>query len=145
MPERIEIELHCTHLPQGNSLLALQEGEGRVQVTSTVDRDSVLFRLSIEARPRRGVDEWDFGGKFVHGVAGERFLYLCWCREEEGRSVWYSRTKVPLHLLSQDALNQAIESQAPLRALLILVNEKGRLQSGTIKPPYVQWEVAPRG
>jgi len=81
----------------------------------------------------------DFRGPYVHGRAGDRFLYLSWGLGESADDfTMFARAKLPLGQIP-DQLLQAAEDGAVLVGELEATNAKGEPASGTIRAPALTW------
>ena len=85
---------------------------------------SLHFVCEASVKPSRTADVPDFGGSFVHGSSGARFLYLS-LRQPGG--AWIRRLKVPLAGITWAQIEDA--NGLPSGALVALVSGAG---SGTV-------------
>ena len=83
----------------------------------------------------------DFGGAYVHGRPGDRFLYLSWgLGESADEFTMFARAKLPLGQIP-DELLRAAQDGAVLVGELEATNAKGEPASGTIRAPALTWKL----
>ena len=67
----------------------------------------------------------DFAGPAVHGKRGERFFYLSWSGEKDGRCERFRRTKIHLRDLTAAQVSRATKSGGVLVARIHAVAKDG--------------------
>ena len=73
----------------------------------------------------------DFGGPFVHGKKGERFVYLSWGDGSGESFTMFRRAKL--------MLDDAPESDGTVVARVRLTDAKGLPMCARLKPPALSW------
>lgn len=73
----------------------------------------------------------DFGGPFVHGKKGERFVYLSWGDVVGDSFTMFRRAKL--------ILNEAPASDGTVVARVKLTDGKGMPMCARLKPPALEW------
>lgn len=94
------------------------------------DAASAEWSFDVTTRPQ------DFGGPFVHGKRGDRFLYLSWGTvDAAGTFTMFRRAK--LHFA--DIPPELLASGRPLVARLGLTDSCGNPLCARVRPPTVSW------
>jgi hypothetical protein len=89
------------------------------------DDGAVAFTLPVTARLSASDAEVDFGGAFVHGRPGERFLYLGY--RVVGAKDWLRRWKIPLAALTAPQVREAAGGKALLGRISATSGSTARL------------------
>lgn len=106
------------------------------------DAEEAVFDLTLDVvlGGSRGVD---FRGPYLHGKAGERFIYLSWgAVAEDGRFEMFRRAKLHLAPLDEQAVQQALDKAEVMEARLDLTDQRGGPLCASVRPPTVRWQVA---
>ncbi len=118
--------------------LGIQEGQEVVGVLMSSE-PAPRFRGHLDVIP--AADGFRLGGPFVHGPAGDRFIYLAWIHLK-GRQTM-SRIKLRLADIDPDLILQARDGGGVLVGKVRLTNDQGKPASGSLRPPLVTWSVEP--
>lgn len=95
--------------------------------------DEITFHVPLRLR-----EGGDWGGPYVQGARGERFVYLCWGeRTEAGAWDGFRRAKIPLSGIT------AATPGATVEAHLRLTDARGGPACATLKAPAVEWAKGP--
>jgi hypothetical protein len=116
-PPSIAVEERPAEFGLQDNTQALQPGVARADA-------SLCFSCEAIVKLHRQTGAPDFGGAFIQGPAGGRFLYLSW-RAPGG--AWIRRLKIPLAGVTWEQVAQAARS--PAGVLLARVSGAG---SGTV-------------
>ena len=105
-PTRIRLQMTCTAAPPTTyngqpTEFGLQDKQQTLYPGTLLPDGALLFACEVAVRPHATTSAPDFGGAFVHGPAGARFLYLGW-RPPGG--AWIKRVKIPLAPISWEQL-----------------------------------------
>lgn len=121
--------------------------------TELVPGDAPSATWRIDVRLKRGADgSVDFGGRFVHGRRGDRFLYLNWGTvADDGSFELFRRAKLMLSDIDPSMLAKATRAKAagdPDREPLIvctvdLTDDCGNPRCARLRAPHIGWEVVP--
>jgi hypothetical protein len=137
----IHLVFVCRDLPPGEALrLGIQRGT--VVIDDVLgEGDEIPFSFSVTVRPRQG--GIDFGGPFVQGRPGERFVYLCWgTRDEAGGWEMERRAKIPLVGITPAQAETAGRTGQPIEAALEMTDARGRPVCASYPPDRIAWRVA---
>ncbi|MCB5909691.1 DUF5990 family protein [Streptomyces pinistramenti] len=95
---------------EGPAGVGLQDTSGGLAEGVSAPDGSVRYEVDLTLRERKvsGVQRVDFGGPFVHGPAGERFLYLSF--RGSGEEPWYRRSKIILPAVDEVAGKKEIHA-----------------------------------
>ncbi|HMO66702.1 MAG TPA: DUF5990 family protein [Verrucomicrobiota bacterium] len=131
-PPRLAIRLICEDLPPGrfkgcdgrrNIRVDLQTKDGLVAGTPA-GRDALAWTTQVTVK--RGADGTaDFAGPAVHGKRGERFFYLSWSGERDGRREMFRRAKVHLRDVTSTQVAKALKAGGMLTARVHAVAKDG--------------------
>lgn len=142
----IRLEIICSILPGLESnehkqvRLGLQVGRG-VEQDVPGNSETAKFSMFIEVVAGKGEHLLDFRGPAVHGIAGDRFIYLSWGERDGETWAMFARAKLkitgPLNLLAP----QALASQLPVVAELEMTGAKGGPLCASIKSDAIRWSV----
>src|SRR5262245_29263487 len=116
----------------------------RAEVVGLVPGDATraVFDLNLDAVTDDG--GLDFRGPFVHGKRGERFVYLSWGQVgPDGAFEMFRRAKLHLSALAEEDVARAVETGSRIDAVLELTDERGGPLCAAVRPPRVQWRLAP--
>jgi hypothetical protein len=84
----------------------------------------------------------DFRGLWVHGKAGERFLYLSWGEVDDlGHFFGFRRAKLWLTTIGEEMLQEALASEAAIEGRLPLTDGKGGPICASVRPPVISWSL----
>jgi len=126
--------LRCRDLPgttfDGRTAVRLGVQRGPREVVDDVPAtgNEITFRVPLRVRPGH-----DFGGPFVQGRPGERFVYLCWGeRGEDG--AWDGFRRAKLSLSDVPAVPDTV-----VEARLRLTDAKGGPECGTLRGAAIEW------
>ena len=104
--------------------------------------DEATFDLTVDLV---GDDQGtDFRGPFVQGRRGERFIYLTWGElAPDGTFEMFRRAKLHLSALPDQDLAHAAATGATIEATLALTDARGGPVCAAVRPPQVEWRLAP--
>lgn len=152
----ISILLTCNNLPDPDEQpivgdagavlirrLGIQHGKIVLQDRSlnrVAETDEMVFEAVVETR---GLNPPDFGGGFVHGRLGERFLYLSWGDRDAATDEWLlaARTKISLTGITDDEVLAALKTNRSLGVTVTLTDTKGRLRTGSVPQNELLWHI----
>ena len=105
--------------------------------------DGPEARWAFEVATRRTAEgAHDFGGPYVHGRGGERFIYLSWgTLSATGEFAMFRRAKLMLAAVEPRLLNLATQRGTVLTGRLPLTDSKGMPVAAAIRPPRIEWTV----
>jgi hypothetical protein len=84
----------------------------------------------------------DFRGPFVHGPAGDRFLYLNWGTiGGDGAFTLFRRAKLTLTDVDPNLVGDAMRAGRVLTATINLKDDKGNPTCARQRAPHLQWSV----
>lgn len=105
------------------------------------DAPSATWRVDVTVRPAHD-DGLDFGGPFVHGERGERFLGLRWGTVgDDGTFRLFRGAKLRLSDVDPVLVRQALLPGRRLVGRLGLTDAKGHPRCARVRPPDVEWSV----
>lgn len=103
--------------------VALQTKDGH-ESGSPVDPDGVSWTTSVTLKSTpEGAP--DYSGSAVYGKRGERFFYLSWSGEKDGRRAMFRRLKIHLRDLSQAQIDRALQTEGTLEARVHAIAKDG--------------------
>ena len=106
------------------------------------DADRAVWDLTVDVVDAGG--EVDLRGPYVQGRRGARFLYLSWGTvDEDGRFEMFRRAKLMLDALDGPTVRAAARPGMRLEATVGLTGPKGSPRCAALRPPAVEWTVAP--
>lgn len=114
----------------------------RREVVETVRGDADEARWSFEVVVKHDGDDVDFGGPFVHGRRGERFLYLSWGAGTGDDIVMFRRAKLVFADAGPEVLAAAVEGGV-LRCRVRMTDGLGNPRCARARPPDAVWSAAP--
>jgi hypothetical protein len=109
-PTQVRLLITCEPPPASHdgqpTEFGLQDKQQALHAGTLLPDGALRFACDVAVKPHATTGAPDFGGQFVHGPAGARFLYLGW-RPIGG--AWIKRFKIPLAPISwhQAAAGQA--------------------------------------
>ncbi|MFI5841340.1 DUF5990 family protein [Catenuloplanes sp. NPDC051500] len=125
--------------PSGPAYVNVHVGiQRRDEVISLVpaDAESAVWEAEVAVK-----DGPDFGGPFIHGKRGARFVYLSWGSVGAG-GAFHGFRRVKIHPADAGAdLVTAAVAGGVLVARLRLTDAKGGPICATVRPPLVSWTV----
>jgi len=141
----VRFELHGTRLPgarfedRGAVRVGIQAG-GEVVDDIPGDAAEAVFAGSLRVTSLED-GALDFGGPYVFGKRGDRFLYLCW-GERAGES-WdgFRRAKIKLGNVPPEVWDEALRDGQPVVGRLELTDAKGGPKCASLRPDEVLWSV----
>jgi hypothetical protein len=80
----------------------------------------------------------DFGGPFVHGRRGDRFVYLSWGVLDTGGFRMFRRAKLHFADAAQEVLEAAVES-GRLTCHVRMTDGAGNPRCARVRPPDAMW------
>jgi hypothetical protein len=101
------------------------------EVTGLVPGDAAEAVFDLTVTLATTADGPRFRGPYVHGRAGERFLYLSWGELHDGEFTMFRRAK--LHL------PDPADGPAGLDAELVLTDARGGPLCASVRPPVITW------
>lgn len=109
----------------------------RQEVVDLVPGDAGEATWSFDVTTKVDADgQLDFGGPYVHGKRGDRFLYLSWGTvDAEGTFTMFRRAK-----LNFADIPPELRSSPAVRARLGLTDGCGNPLCARVRPPVVTWE-----
>ncbi|MDO3643953.1 DUF5990 family protein [Mucilaginibacter sp. L3T2-6] len=130
--------------PPAGIQFALQKGHGNnfeIAGKQLSDGGDLRFDLPIEVKGAGKSDTPQFGGPFVQGPAGEKFIYIgIGTFAGQPGSPWDRRLKVPLRNISWQMVNEAAE-KGGLETIVQGTAKDGTPACATVKP-FGGWRVA---
>ncbi|WP_033338432.1 DUF5990 family protein [Catenuloplanes japonicus] len=127
--------------PAGPPYPAVHVGiQRRDEVISLVpgDAESAVWQVEVTTK-----DGPDFGGPFIHGKRGARFVYLSWGTVASGVFHGFRRAKIHPADAGDELIAAAVTGRGVLVARLGLTDAKGGPICATVRPPHVAWSVQP--
>ncbi len=108
-PTRIRLQIICDAPPPAAfdcqpTEFGLQDKQQALHPGVPQPDGALRFRCEAHVKPHAATGAPDFGGAFVHGPVGARFLYLGW-RPPGG--AWIKRFKIPLVSISWEQIASA--------------------------------------
>jgi hypothetical protein len=136
----IHLAFVCSDLPPGTALrLGIQRGAVVINDVPA-EGNAITFSFAVVVRPRAG--GIDFGGPFVQGRPGERFVYLCWgTRDEAGAWEMVKRAKIPLAGITPVLADRAERSGRAIEAVLEMTDHRGGPVCASYPPDRMSWRV----
>jgi hypothetical protein len=141
----VMLRLRCYGLPgttfgERKALrLGIQRGSIVIEDVPAVGGAEVVFAFPVVVRSRGGAP--DFGGPFVQGRPGGRFIYLCWGERQGGDWDQIRRAKVPLAGLTQRLLDQAQREGRAIEVALEMTDARGAPICASIPEKQVAWRL----
>ncbi len=106
------------------------------------DATEASWTFPIEVVPGRS-GGLDFRGPWVHGKPGERFLYLSWGEVPAvDQFLMFRRAKLWLTTISEELLQEALNTGATIEGRLPLTDSKGGPICASVRPPVIAWSLA---
>ena len=105
-PTRLRLQITCTAPPPAiyngqMTEFGLQDKQQALYPGTLLPDGALCFACEVAVKPHATTGAPDFGGSFVQGPAGARFLYLGW-RPPGG--AWIRRFKIPLAPISWEQI-----------------------------------------
>lgn len=131
-PSRLRVRLVCEGLPKDR--FAGCDGRRDIQVDLQAKDGLVAgtpagpdaFAWTMEVTVKQGTEgAVDFAGTAVHGKRGERFFYLSWSGEKDGRREMFRRAKIHLRDVSEARLAKVLKTGGTLTARVHAVAKDG--------------------
>src|SRR4051794_30308314 len=103
---RLRLQISCEAPPPSTyngqpTEFGLQDKQQALHPGALLPDGALRFSCEVTVKPHATTGAPDFGGPFVHGPAGTRFLYLGW-RPPGG--VWIRRFKISLERISWEQI-----------------------------------------
>lgn len=134
--------LSCAPAGAGERYENVHVGPQRAgEVVDLLPGDTAEAAWSFEVTMKHVPGGFDFGGPFVHGRRGERFIYLSWGQVVGGAFQMFRRAK----LLFADAAPEALASAArtgSLRCRVVMTDRCGNPCCARVRPPDAVWTSA---
>lgn len=111
------------------------------EVVELVPGDVAGARWSFEVTVKPLDEGFDFGGPFVHGRRGDRFLYLSWGVLDGDEFTMFRRAKLHFADAGADELASAVRSGA-LRCRVRMTDACGNPRCARVRPPDGVWSEA---
>jgi Family of unknown function (DUF5990) len=130
---------NCAPVDAGERYENVHVGVQRgAEVVELVPGDAEDAKWTFEITVRAGPDgTMDFGGPFVHGRRGDRFLYLSWGVVDH-RFGMFRRAKLHFADCPAEVLAAALTS-GELRCRVRLSDECGNPRCARVRPPDARW------
>lgn len=141
--QSVRVVLRCSRLPGRaweNRTAVVVGIQRKADVLDDVPGDAreAVFAATVEVRT--GDDGApDFGGPYVFGKKGERFLYLCWGERAGGAWQGFRRAKIQLGHAPAEIWQAAVSGGRDVEARLELTDAKGGPKCASLKPHEVEW------
>ena len=120
-------------------MVGIQKGD---EVLGDVPGDAPEAFFTATVQLRTGEDgATDFGGPYVFGKKGERFLYLCWGERVGGVWQGFRRAKIQLLHAPAEVWRSALAENRAVLAHLELTDAKGGPKCASLKPGEVEWRL----
>ena len=81
----------------------------------------------------------DFRGPVVHGVRGERFVYLTWVERHGNLSQMFRRAKLMLSRIDPSIVRDSNRQGMQLTGLIRLTDDRGGPRCARVDPPAIVW------
>lgn len=145
-PQIVTLLIHCRNLPgtqcgeRRSVRLGIQEDKD-VVYDVPADTESVTFTAPLRIR-RKTDGAVDFGGPYVQGPTGQRFIYLCW-GERLAAGGWdgFRRAKLLLQSLTWQAVERSLRTDTPLEVQISMTDAKGLPICASLRSDAVEWRV----
>lgn len=147
IPESVQIRVRCIQPPdpiayRADFGLQAYVGKERWNLAGIREEDgSYRFETALKVRKRKGTDELDFAGDFVHGPAGGRFLYLHWSHYVEGGVPINRRMKITLTPITWEQISEATGKNGFLEVAVQGTGKDGNLNCATVALLGEGWTV----
>ena len=105
-------------------------GDRRSSISCVVDAERAVFEFDVAVRNGR------FGGPYVHGRNGERFIYLSWGEAAHGTFTMFRRAKLQLDSIDPEASDGRI-----VEGRVSLTDDCGHPLCASVRPPRIQWSI----
>jgi hypothetical protein len=125
-----------------NIHVGIQEKRDPVDLVAG-DADAATWTFDVTTRTD-DTGRPDFGGPFVQGRRGERFVYLTWGTvDDAGSFSMFRRAKLLFADVDPDALRAATSRAGTLVGRVGLTDRCGHPLCARVRPPTVTWTFAP--
>jgi len=112
-----------------NIHVGVQEKQDVVQLAPG-DADEVVFEFEVPIKNGK------FGGPFIHGRDGQRFVYLSWGVVEDGVFHMFRRAKLHVDHIDTGAVDgHTVEGRVGL------TDAKGNPKCASIRPSGIEWKI----
>ena len=122
----------------GNVHVGVQRGG---EVVDLFPGDSDAARWSVPVTVKALEEGPDFGGPFVHGRRGDRFLYLSWGVVDGDEFRMFRRAKLHLADAGPEVLAAAVAG-GTLRCRVQMTDASGNPRCARVRPPEAMWSGA---
>jgi hypothetical protein len=131
--------LSCAPVGAGEQYGNVHVGVQRLrEVVDLHPGDAATAGWSFEVVAKRLADDIDFGGPFVHGRRGDRFLYLSWGVVDAGGFRMFRRAKLHFADAGPDVVASAVE-MGTLRCRVRMSDRCGNPRCARVRPPDAVW------
>jgi Family of unknown function (DUF5990) len=111
------------------------------EVVDLYPGDATKAEWSFEVTLKELDGGMDFGGPFVHGRRGDRFVYLSWGAVDGDGFRMFRRAKLHFADIPPEVLASATETGA-LRARVVMSDRWGNPRCARVRPPDAVWTSA---
>ena len=159
-PQRLRLRIICVQPPnpdQHGAEFGLQEkraGDWILHAGKRRRNGDFVFNFECDVKQPPAGTSPDFGGQFIHGKPGERFVCLSWKPRgwkpgtpEPGAPHCVRRMKIPLKNIRWPQVERALKGRSCLQAMVAGSRKraKGRNDTGnTLSPRVVEASAFPR-
>lgn len=134
--------LSCSPADAGERYSNIHVGiQRRGEVVDLYPGDAAKADWSFEVAMKHLDDGLDFGGPYVHGRRGDRFIYLSWGAVEGGHFGMFRRAKLHFADASPEVLASAAETGI-LRCRVFMTDHCGNPRCARVRPPNAVWTSA---
>lgn len=134
----------CGPNPEGQMYENIHVGIGRADTLSELvagDAPAARWQIEVKARVRDDGDI-DFGGPFVKGRRGERFLYLSWGTvADDAAFTLFRAAKLWISDIEGSLVQEAILPGHRLVGSLGLTDRAGYPLCASVRPPGIVWMI----
>lgn len=131
--------LTCAPAGAGEQYANVHVGVQRLrEVVDLQPGDAPTAVWSFEVTTKNAGDDIDFGGPFVHGKRGDRFLYLSWVAVQGGGFRMFRRAKLCFADAGPEVLASAVETGL-LRCRVRMTDGRGDPRCARVRPPDAMW------
>jgi hypothetical protein len=143
----VERELTCRivlQAPPSGVDFGLQKGRGANYETVQKQRSSgkdLKFEFNVAVRPVTKGTAPDFGGPFVQGPAGQRFVYIdIGTYAGQADTTWSRRLKIPVAGITWAMIDRASKAPTVVETRIPGTGKDGGPNCATVKP-FEGWKV----
>lgn len=131
--------LSCAPSTAGEQYTNVHVGVQRLrEVVDLHPGDSPTAGWSFDVVTKGSGDDIDFGGPFVHGRRGDRFIYLSWGAVDAGGFRMFRRAKLHFADAAPEVLASAVET-GHLRCRVRMSDRCGDPRCARVRPPDAMW------